>query len=276
MARRSRAIIVTSLYSSHLRLFPPETAKGRLSKVQSNAGEALSYHVSPSHNRREYSTSEATAPTAFSFKHPFFARPAHLPSPRDCIRLAGATDRSSKAGCSLTPGLKRQEERMGGLCGAGWTAPGGSRVRACAREREGGERRASCGARGRAQPGHGPHKTPLPPCFLVPKGRTSTLISQGGRKAIHTPPLKNGQPTKRIQSPSSRYNLKSLSEAHIIRRRESASWCGSGAGLRLATWPYHLPFFLKVYNHGPRPGVCALVFRRHRGRWSLERGAGIP
>ena len=51
-----------------------------------------------------------------------------------------------------------------------------TRVWACPREREGRERRASCGGRGRAQPGHGPHKTPLPPRFLVPKGRTSSLI----------------------------------------------------------------------------------------------------
>ena len=46
----------------------------------------------------------------------------------------------------------------------------------------------------------GPYKTPFFPHLLVPNGRTSTLISQGGRKAIHTPPLKSGQPTQWIQS----------------------------------------------------------------------------
>ena len=91
-----------------------------------------------------------------------------------------------------------------------------TRVRACPREREGGERRASCGGRGRAAPGHGPHKTPLPPCSLVPKGRTGTLISQGDRKAIHTPPLKGGPPTQWIQSHAAGRDLAPLEKCGIV------------------------------------------------------------
>ena len=41
---------------------------------------------------------------------------------------------------------------------------------ACPKEREGGERRAFCGGRGRAQPGHGPLKTPIFPSWHLSLG----------------------------------------------------------------------------------------------------------